>query len=95
MQELHELQVRSLGWEHLLEEGMVTHLENPVNRGAWWATVSLSNLMSLVRCQYGLLEKILCHQIQRAAFLAFRFIVKFTVCLMLLVLRLCVFLETY
>ena len=43
MQELQEMQVRSLGWEDHLEEGMATHsgksLENPMDRGAWWATV--------------------------------------------------------
>ena len=37
------MQVRSLGWEDHLEEGMATHsgksLENPMDRGAWWATV--------------------------------------------------------
>ena len=33
--------VRSLGWEDLLEEEMATYscLENPLDRGAWWATV--------------------------------------------------------
>ena len=35
--------VRSLGREDPLEEGMTTHfkscLENPRDRGAWWATV--------------------------------------------------------
>ena len=44
MQELHELQVQSLGWEHSLEEGMVTHSSIlawriPVDRGALQATV--------------------------------------------------------
>ena len=37
------MQVRSLGWEDPLEEGMATHskscLENPRARGAWRATV--------------------------------------------------------
>ena len=38
-------QVRSLGWEDLLEKEMATHssilsyLENPTDGGAWWATV--------------------------------------------------------
>ena len=38
-------QVRSLGWEHFLEKGMATHSIilawriNPMDRGAWWATV--------------------------------------------------------
>ena len=36
-------QVRSLGWEDPLEKGMATHssihLENPMDRGAWWATI--------------------------------------------------------
>ena len=36
--------VQSLGWEDLLKEGMATPLqhpclENPMDRGAWWATV--------------------------------------------------------
>ena len=36
--------VQSLDWENPLEEGMATHssiscLENPLDRGAWWATV--------------------------------------------------------
>ena len=43
-QETQETQVQSLGWEDPLEEEMATHSsilawENPVNRGAWWATV--------------------------------------------------------
>ena len=38
------LRVWSLGWEDPPEEGMATHsnilfLENPIYRGAWWATV--------------------------------------------------------
>ena len=44
MQETQETWVASLGWEDPLEEGMATHssilaLENPMDRGAWWATV--------------------------------------------------------
>ena len=44
MQETEETRVQSLGWENPLEEGMATHssyscLENPMDRGAWWATV--------------------------------------------------------
>ena len=43
MQETQETWVRSLGQEDPLEEGMATHsstcLENPMDRGAWWATV--------------------------------------------------------
>ena len=44
MQETEEMQVQSLGWEDPLEEEMATHssilcLENPMDRGAWWATV--------------------------------------------------------
>ena len=44
MQESQEMWVQSLGWEDPLEEGMATHssyscLENPVDRGARWATV--------------------------------------------------------
>ena len=37
-----ETWVQFLGWEYPLEEGMATHsscLENPMDRGAWWATV--------------------------------------------------------
>ena len=38
-----ETWVPSLGWEDPLEEGMATHqyscLENPMDRGAWRATV--------------------------------------------------------
>ena len=41
---MQETQVRSLRWEDALEKGMATHssivaLENPMDRGAWWATV--------------------------------------------------------
>ena len=43
MQEMKETWVRSLGLEDPLEEGMAAHsgvvLENPVDRGAWQATV--------------------------------------------------------
>ena len=44
MQETEETRVQSLGWENPLEEGMATLssyscLENPMDRGAWWATV--------------------------------------------------------
>ena len=44
MQETQETWVQSLGWEDLLEEKMVTHsnifaLKNPMDRGAWQATV--------------------------------------------------------
>ena len=36
-----ETRVLFLGREDPLEEGMATHscLENPMDRGAWWATV--------------------------------------------------------
>ena len=39
-----EIWVQSLGWEDPLEKEMTTHcsllcLENPMERGAWWATV--------------------------------------------------------
>ena len=42
--EMQETQVQSLSWEDPLEEGMATHsqcscLENPLDRGAWWARV--------------------------------------------------------
>ena len=41
---MREAQVRSLGWEDLLEEGMATHStilawRIPMDRGAWQATV--------------------------------------------------------
>ena len=41
---MQEMQVRSLGQEDPLEKGMATHssilcLENPMDRGALWATV--------------------------------------------------------
>ena len=41
---MQETQVLSLGWEDPLEKGMATHfsiscLENPMDRGAWWATI--------------------------------------------------------
>ena len=39
---MQETWVKSLGWEEPLEEGMATHssyLENPMDRGAWQATV--------------------------------------------------------
>ena len=44
MQEIQETQVRSLGQEDPLEEEMATHSgilawKNPMERGAWWATV--------------------------------------------------------
>ena len=42
---MQETQVRSLGWEDSLEKEMATHsstlcLENSMDGGAWWATVS-------------------------------------------------------
>ena len=43
MQETQETRVWSLGWEDPLEEEMATHSSilawNPMDRGAWWATV--------------------------------------------------------
>ena len=41
IQETQKIQVQSLGWEDTLEQGMATHscLGNPMNRGAWRATV--------------------------------------------------------
>ena len=39
---IQAIQVRSLGWEDPLEEGMLVQyscLENHMDRGAWWATV--------------------------------------------------------
>ena len=39
--------VQSLDWEDPLEWGMATHkyscLENTMDRGAWWATVSMGS----------------------------------------------------
>ena len=42
--EMHETQIQSLCWEDPLKKGTATHsqypcLENPMDRGAWWATV--------------------------------------------------------
>ena len=41
---MQETSVHSLGWEVPLEKEMVTHsfscLENLIDRGTWWATVS-------------------------------------------------------
>ena len=43
MQEMQEMRIQSLGLGDPLEESMATHssscLENPIDRGAWWATV--------------------------------------------------------
>ena len=42
MQEIEETGVRSLGQLDPLEDSTATHsstLENPTDRGAWWATV--------------------------------------------------------
>ena len=44
VQETQEMQVRSLGQEDPLEEGMATHSSIlawriPINRAAWWATI--------------------------------------------------------
>ena len=47
-----ETQVLSLGWEDTLEKGTATHSsilacrvpKNPMDRGAWWATVSHKNV---------------------------------------------------
>ena len=44
MQELQETWVQSLDWADPLEEEMATHSsvlawDNPIGRGAWWATV--------------------------------------------------------
>ena len=43
---MQETWVQSLGWEDLLEKEIATHptildscLENPMDRGAWWAIV--------------------------------------------------------
>ena len=44
---MQEMWVQSLDQEDSLEEGMATHcsiliLENPMDRGAWWARVTQS-----------------------------------------------------
>ena len=41
MQETQETQIQPLGWEDPLEEEMATHSSNlnPMDRGAWQATV--------------------------------------------------------
>ena len=38
---MQETWVQSMDWEDPLEKEMATHswLENPMDRGAWWATV--------------------------------------------------------
>ena len=37
---MQETWVPSLGWKDLVEKGMTSHsLENPTDRGAWWAAV--------------------------------------------------------
>ena len=44
MQEMQEIWVRSMGQEDPLKQEMATHsqyscLGNPLDRGAWWATI--------------------------------------------------------
>ena len=43
MQKTQEMRVQSLGWEDIHEDEVATHpvflLGNPMDRGAWWATV--------------------------------------------------------
>ena len=39
MQETSEIQVQFLGREDLLKEEMASHVEDPMDRGGWWATV--------------------------------------------------------
>ena len=39
MQETQEMKFQSLIREDPLEEEMASRLENPMDRGAWWATV--------------------------------------------------------
>ena len=40
MQEMQEMRVQSLGQENLLEEETAAcSWKNPIDRGAWWATV--------------------------------------------------------
>ena len=44
MQEMYEMHVQSLGWKDPLEGGygnplQYCCLENPMDRGAWWAAV--------------------------------------------------------
>ena len=47
-----QMQVQSLVWEDALEEGMEAHsnyfpLENPMDRGAWWAKSTGSHRVEL------------------------------------------------
>ena len=52
---MQETQVHSLGWEDPLEKGMATHssqyscLGNPMDRGAWWATIHGSQSQTRLR----------------------------------------------
>ena len=44
VQKIQETRLQSLGWEDPLDEEMATHSsilawKNPMDRGAWWATV--------------------------------------------------------
>ena len=50
-----ESRVQSLGQEDLLEEEMAAHSsilawKNPMNRGAWRATIQATNTFTLIMC---------------------------------------------
>ena len=57
-----ETQAPSLGREDPLEKEMATHsrpcLENPTDRGAWWATITKIILLSHKRVGHNLVTKL-------------------------------------
>jgi len=52
------MRIQSLGWEDPLEEETATHssifcLENPMDRGAWWATVhGVTHMHYFIQCYW-------------------------------------------